>query len=137
MIRNLRKINFKDMEGYIKKTSEQTFKRYCKVLKLKDDEQLILKYKKIHAPGKAWPEIQKGINEVGIIDMEIYIHGNIVFMIMDTVPDFDHDFAMKELALKPRQKEWETFVSEFQQAGAKSDTPEKWNLVERIFVLGM
>jgi L-rhamnose mutarotase len=56
-------------------------------------------------------------------------------MIMDTIPDFNHDKAMKELTLKPRQKEWEEYVSQFQQAGAKSDTPEKWELTERIFEL--
>lgn len=123
------------MEGYIKKTASSTFKRYCKVLKLQDNEQLISKYREIHGPGKAWPEITRGIREVGIIDMEIYIYGNIAFMIMDTEPDFNHDMAMVKLSQKPRQKEWETFVSEFQQAGAKSDTPEKWNLIERIFVL--
>jgi L-rhamnose mutarotase len=123
------------MEGYIKQSVKQPFKRYCKVLKLQDDDQLIKRYKEVHAPGNTWPEISRGIREVGIIDMELYIYGNIAFMIMDTVEDFDHDHAMKELALKPRQKEWEKFVSEFQQAGARSDTPEKWNLVERIFSL--
>ena len=75
------------------------------------------------------------MKEVGILDMEIYIHGTAVFMIMDTVPDFDHDRAMKELAKKPRQAEWETYVSEFQQAGSKSDTPEKWEIIDRIFEL--
>ncbi len=124
------------MEGYIKQSAAGTFKRYCKVLKLKDDEKLISRYKAIHAPGMGWPEITRGIREVGIIDMELYIHGNLAFMIMDTVPDFDHDKAMKELALKPRQKEWETLVSGFQQAGTRSDTPEKWNIIERFFVLG-
>ena len=49
------------------------------------------------------------MKEVGIIDMEIYIHGNILFMIMDTVSDFDHEKAMMELASKPRQNEWEKF----------------------------
>ncbi len=57
-------------------------------------------------------------------------------MIMDTVPDFDHDKAMKKLATLPRQAEWEEYVSEFQQAGDKEATPEKWLLVERIFELG-
>jgi L-rhamnose mutarotase len=67
--------------------------------------------------------------------MEIYIIGHQAFMIMDTVPDFDHDKAMKELALKPLQKEWEEHVSQFQLAGLKADTPEKWELIERIFEL--
>lgn len=54
---------------------------------------------------------------------------------MDTLPDFDHEKAMKKLAGLPRQKEWEEYVSQFQQAGDKSATSEKWEIVERIFVL--
>jgi len=123
------------MKDYLKKSSYTTFKRYCKVLKLHDNKDLIEKYKEVHQPGKVWPEITRGIREVGILDMEIYIHGNHVFMIMDTVPFFDHDKAMKELALKPKQKEWEEYVSQFQQAGEKSATPEKWEVTERIFEL--
>lgn len=45
------------------------------------------------------------MKEVGILDMEIYLLGTRLFMIMDTVPDFDHDSAMTELAKKPRQSE--------------------------------
>ncbi len=123
------------MNGYLKTSRHETFKRYCKMLNLKNDNDLILKYKEIHKPGNVWPEIIQGMREVGIIDMEIYIHGNIAFMIMDTLPDFDHDKAMKELAQKPKQKEWESFVSAFQDSGAKADTPEKWELSERIFYL--
>jgi len=124
------------MKEYLKTTNQTAFKRYCKVLKLQDNKELIKKYIEVHRPGKVWPEITRGIREVGIIDMEIYLHDNTAFMIMDTVPDFDHDGAMKLLASKPRQQEWEEYVSQFQQAGSKSDTPEKWEVVERIFVLG-
>jgi L-rhamnose mutarotase len=123
------------MNDYPKTTTYTCFKRYCKVLKLQDNKVLIEKYKEVHKPGKVWPEITRGIREVGILDMEIYIHDNYVFMIMDTIPDFDHDKAMKELAMKPQQKEWEEYVSQFQQAGEKSATPEKWEVTERIFEL--
>ena len=57
------------------------FKRYCKTLKLEDDPALIEKYKKAHGIGQVWPEISQGMREVGIIDMEIYIHGTNLFMI--------------------------------------------------------
>lgn len=124
------------MTGYSKSNNYTRFKRWCKVLTLRDDRELIEKYKEVHKPGNTWPEIPKGIREVGILDMEIYIHGTNLFMIMDTVPDFDHDKAMKKLAALPRQAEWEEYVSKFQQAGAKQDTPEKWVVVERIFELG-
>lgn len=109
------------------------FKRYCKTLSLKDDAQLIEDYKKVHASGAAWPEITQGMREVGIIDMEIYILGNRLFMIMDTVADFDHEKAMTELAQKPRQSEWEAYVSRFQQTSAEATADEKWQLMERIY----
>ncbi len=102
-------------------------------MSLKNDAQLIEAYKKVHAPGAAWPEITQGMREVGIIDMEIYLLGNQLFMIMDTVPDFDHDSAMVELATKPRQSEWEAYVSAFQQTSAEATADEKWQLMERIY----
>ncbi len=111
------------------------FKRYCKVLSLKDDPALIAEYKKVHAMGAAWPEITGGIKNVGILDMEIYIYGSMLFMIMDTVPDFDHDAAMKKLATLPRQQEWEQYVSKFQQTDGTATTVAKWQLLERIFEL--
>jgi L-rhamnose mutarotase len=123
------------MNEYLKKLTHSTFKRYCKVLKLQNNKDLIEKYINVHKPENTWPEISKGIRDVGIIDMEIYLHGNQAFMIMDTVPDFDHDKAMKKLGSLPRQKEWEEYVSQFQQAGSKADTPEKWQPVKRIFKL--
>jgi len=112
---------------------EVTFKRYCKILTLKNDPELIHQYKEVHGINKAWPEITQGMKEVGIIDMEIYIHGNILFMIMDTVADFDHEKAMAELALKPGQKEWETYVSRFQNTASDATAGGKWTLMERIY----
>jgi L-rhamnose mutarotase len=110
-----------------------TFKRYCKTLTLKNDEKLITAYKKVHAPGAVWPEITQGMRDVGIIDMEIYISGNRLFMIMETVADFNHDQAMAELAKKPRQSEWEAYVSKFQNTSSEATADEKWQLMERIF----
>ena len=108
-------------------------KRFCKALSLKDDPQLIEDYRRIHAPGAGWPEISKGMQEVGIIAMEIYLLRNNLFMIMDTIADFDHDRAMCELASKPRQSEWEDYVSRFQQTSADSTAAEKWQLMECIY----
>lgn len=111
------------------------FKRYCKTLKLEGDPELIERYKKAHGIGQIWPEIWQGMKEVGILDMEIYIHESTLFMIMETVADFDHEKAMKELATKPRQGEWETHMSQFQQTSADASADEKWQLMERIFEL--
>lgn len=109
------------------------FKRYCKTLRLEDDPQLIEHYKEAHGIGKPWPEIAQGMREVGILDMEIYIHGSNLFMIMDTVADFDHEKAFEELASKPRQAEWEAHMSQFQKTSADASADEKWQLMERIY----
>ncbi|MDX1937477.1 MAG: L-rhamnose mutarotase [Flavihumibacter sp.] len=109
------------------------FKRYCKTMELRNDAALIEAYKKAHAKGAAWPEITQGMKEVGIIDMEIYLLGIKLFMIMDTVPDFDHEEAMKLLAAKPRQSEWEAHMSQFQNSAAEATASQKWQLMERIY----
>ncbi len=111
------------------------FKRYCLTLDLKDDPKLIEEYKYWHQSNHAWPEIPKGIREVGISDMEIYLLGTRLFMIMETKPDFDFDKQMATLSGLPRQKEWEAFVSKFQKATPGEKSSEKWKLMERIFKL--
>jgi len=111
------------------------YKRYCKTLKLEDDPELIERYKKAHGIGQIWPEIRQGMKDVGILDMEIYIQGNTLFMIMDTTADFDHEKSMKELANKPRQGEWEAHMSQFQKTSADASADEKWQLMDRIFEL--
>ncbi|MDA3823732.1 MAG: L-rhamnose mutarotase [Bacteroidales bacterium] len=120
---------------YNNKVNYKEYKRFCKTLTLEDDPQLIEDYKKVHADGAAWPDITQGMIDVGILDMEIYLIGTRLFMIMDTLPEFDHDKAMDELATKPRQSEWETYVSKFQKTSADASADEKWQLIERIYKL--
>lgn len=114
-----------------------SFKRYCKTLSLQADAALLAAYRQLHAPGAVWPEITQGMREVGILDMEIYLHGSHAVMIMDTVPDFDHDRALQVLATKPRQAEWEAVVAVCQQTSASASAAEKWQLMERIYKLGV
>lgn len=123
------------MKGYKEKVTYQEFKRFCKVLSLKADDELRAKYIEAHRPENTWPEINQGMKEVGILDMEIYIAGNQLFMIMDTVPDFDPETSMAELAKKPRQAEWEAHMAKFQNSSADASADEKWQLVDRIYKL--
>ena len=115
------------------KSRQKTFRRYCKTMKLRNDASLIETYKRAHAKGAAWPEITLGMKEVGIVDMEIYLYGTTLFMIMDTIPDFDHEKAMAELAGKPRQSEWESYMAQFQDTSAEATADQKWQIMERIY----
>jgi L-rhamnose mutarotase len=121
---------------YLSEKSYTSYKRYCKTLMLEDDPQLIADYKRAHAAGAVWPEITQGMIDVGILDMEIYLVGTRLIMIMDTVPDFHHDHAMAELATKPRQSEWEEAMARFQRASPDASADEKWQGMERIYKLG-
>ena len=106
-------------------------KRYCQYLMLVDDEELIKKYVEVHA--HVWPEIIEGQRAVGILDMQIYRHGRNLFMIMDTIDDFDFERDMARLAILPRQAEWEAYVAQFQGCSADARSDEKWQRMERIF----
>ena len=106
-------------------------KRYCQTLTLVDDEAMIAKYVEVHA--HVWPEVIAGQREVGIVDMQIYRRGRSLFMIMDTVDDFDFERDMARLATLPRQAEWEAYVSHFQGCPANASSADKWQLMERIF----
>jgi len=120
---------------YPEKINYTSFKRFCKRLDLRDDPELIEEYKRVHSSGSAWPEITQGMKEIGILDMEIYLTGTMLFMIMDTVPDFDHEKSMAELAKKPRQQEWEAYVAKFQKTSSDASADEKWTTIERIYKL--
>lgn len=121
--------------GYKSKRYDFPTKRYCQTLDLKDDPELIEEYKKRHGQACHWPEIGEGIKSVGILEMEIYLCGNRLFMIVETPADFDWDTAFARLAGLPRQAEWEEYMSVFQQADLNASSAEKWQLMERIFHL--
>lgn len=121
--------------GYRVKDYQQPVKRYCQTLSLKENPELIAEYKKRHRQENAWPEILAGIKEVGILEMEIYILGSRLFMIVETPLDFDWETAMKRLSTLPRQQEWEDYMSIFQQAAEGASSAEKWQLMERLFKL--
>ncbi|MDR2120219.1 MAG: L-rhamnose mutarotase [Tannerella sp.] len=121
--------------GYTTRTHAVPTKRYCQTLDLKDDPKLIEEYVKRHSENESWPEIREGIRSVGILEMEIYILGNRLFMIVETPLDFDWHEAFARLATLPRQQEWEDYMSIFQNAEANATSAEKWKLMERIFRL--
>lgn len=123
------------MEGYKQKDFGVATKRYVQTLELADDPELIKQYKKWHSEEFQWKEIRDGIKEVGILEMEIYILGTKLVMIVDAPLDFDWDSAMARLATLPRQAEWEAFVAKFQGCSAEARSDEKWQMMDRMFYL--
>ncbi|MBR0264518.1 MAG: L-rhamnose mutarotase [Prevotella sp.] len=123
------------MEGYVQTISDGKIKRYVQFLEISDDPELIAQYRKWHSQEYNWKEVRDGIREVGILEMEIYLLGSRLVMIVDAPVDFRWSEAMKRLATLPRQAEWEALVSKFQGCRPDARSDEKWQPMERIFRL--
>jgi L-rhamnose mutarotase len=108
-------------------------KRYCLTLDLKDDPQLIAEYKRYHE--KIWPEITKSIKDSGIEDMEIYLLGTRMFMVMEVNDQFSFETKAKADRDNPKVREWEELMWKFQEPLANAKPGEKWLLMKRIFKL--
>lgn len=122
-------------QGYHVKDYRQRVKRYVQTMDLKDNAELIAEYRRRHSEAESWKEIRDGIREVGILDMQIFILGTRLVMIVETPLDFDWDTAMARLATLPRQQEWEDYMSVFQDCKPGSSSDEKWQMMERMFYL--
>lgn len=122
-------------EGYKVRQYDGPVKRYCQTMDITDNPEIIRKYREAHSQGHFWPVIGEGIRSVGILEMEIYILGNRLFMIVETPLDFDWDTAMAKMAKLPRQQEWEDFVGALQGFKPGQTSDEKWQMMERMFRL--
>src|ERR1700749_4407178 len=105
-------------------------RRYCLSLDLKDSPELIAESRRYHQ--HIWPEITQSIKDSGIEDMEIYLLGTRMFMIMEVNESFS--FAAKNRAdqLNPKVQEWESLMGRFQKLLPQAGPGEKWLLMERV-----
>ena len=108
-------------------------KRYCLALDLQNDPKLIAEYKLYHQ--KIWPEITKSIRDAGIEDMEIYLLGTRLFMVMEVNDKFSFEAKTKADRANPKVREWEELMWKFQKPLPNAKPGEKWVLMERIFKL--
>lgn len=108
-------------------------RRYCLTLDLKDDPKLIAEYKRHHE--KIWPEITRSIREAGITDLEIYLLGTRLFMILEVGPEFSFETKAEADRANPKVREWEKLMWKFQKPLPQAKPGEKWLLMARIFKL--
>ena len=109
-------------------------KHYALTLNLKDDPEIIERYKEYHR--HPWPEPLQGLKEVGIEGMLIYLLGRRMFMHMTTTDDFDpaRDFA-RYVEQNPRAAEWDELMRTFQECVPEAQEGEWWASMECVFDL--
>lgn len=108
-------------------------KRHCLTLDLQDEPELVAEYKRYHE--KIWPEIAKSIRDSGILDMEIYLLGTRLFMMMEVDDTFSFEAKSRADRDNPKVREWEELMWRFQKPLPNAKPGEKWLLMERIFEL--
>lgn len=108
-------------------------RRFCLTLDLKNDPQLIADYRRYHE--RIWPEITQSIKDSGVVDMEIYLLGKRMLMIMEVNESFSFEKKAKADQLNPKVQEWEQLMWKSQQPLPDARPGEKWVRMERIFKL--
>lgn len=108
-------------------------RRYCLTLDLKNDPALIAEYKRHHEA--IWPEITKSICDAGVEDLEIYLLGTRLLMILEVNESFSFEKKAESDRNNPTVQEWERLMWTFQQPLLEARPGEKWLLMKRIFKL--
>jgi L-rhamnose mutarotase len=108
-------------------------RRYCLTLDLKNDPGLIAEYKRHH--DEIWPEITRSIHEAGVEDLEIYLSGTRLVMMLEVNESFSFEKKAESDRNNPTVQEWERLMWKFQQPLPEARPGEKWVLMERIFKL--
>lgn len=107
--------------------------RFCLTLELRPNPELIQEYVDYHREG--WPEIHKSIRDAGVLDMQIYLTGNRLFMIIDTTDEFTFERKSAMDTANPKVLEWERLMARFQNVDEGSDPTTRWGPCEKIFQL--
>ena len=107
--------------------------RHCLTLDLKNDPASIAEYKRYHE--HVWPEVKSSLYDAGILDMEIYLLGTRMFMILEVEDTFSFAAKAKADRENPRVQEWEQLMAGFQQELPQARPGEKWLPMEKVFHL--
>ena len=99
---------------------------------LKDDPVLVERYKAHHR--QVWPEVRASLRRAGIVEMDIYLLGRRLVMVVDTDGDYRRCFA-KHATSEPRVVEWEALMRSLQQPPPGAAPDEWWSLMEPVFSL--
>lgn len=110
-------------------------KRLCYACDLVDNPELIEQYKNFHSKENTWPEITKSIKDSGIIEMQIYLFANRLFMIMEVDENYTSERKQMMDLKNPKVQEWEALMWQFQQTLPKAKDGEKWIKMEQIYKL--
>jgi L-rhamnose mutarotase len=108
-------------------------RRYCLTLDLKNDPKLIAEYVRYHEA--VWPEVERCLREAGVRDMEIYLLGTRMFMIMEVDETFSFERKAAIDRANPVVQDWENHMGTLQEPLPQAKPGEKWLPMDRVYKL--
>ena len=108
--------------------------RHVLTVDLVDDPAVIDAYKTHHR--RVWPEVVSSLRAAGLADLQIYMLGRRLVMLIDLQDGLDvrRVFAT-HAASHPRVAEWEALMKSMQQPPPDSAPGEWWAAMQPVFHL--
>ncbi|WP_308217697.1 L-rhamnose mutarotase [Paenalcaligenes niemegkensis] len=102
------------------------------MLDLKNDEQAIQEYERLHQ--QVWPEVEAQFKNFGVLSVDIYRLGTRLCMVMQTDDSLFDQYAFQAAQdSDPRVQEWETLMWRFQSPTPWTPAGEKWMEAKSIY----
>lgn len=108
--------------------------RYVFTVNVKDDPAIVQTYCEYHRD--VWPEVLASLRGAGVEQMDIYLLGRRLVMVVETRGGVDYRAAFERHASSSgRVIEWERLMKSLQERPAEARPGEWWALMEPVFHL--
>jgi L-rhamnose mutarotase len=108
--------------------------RHVFTLNLKDDPAIVDAYRRHHRA--VWPEVQASLRRVGVEQMDIYLLGRRLVMVVEMRDGRDYRDAFRAHASSSqRVAEWERLMKSLQEPAAEAGAGEWWAVMKPVFHL--
>ena len=108
--------------------------RHVLTLNLKDDPAIVDAYTRHHRD--VWPEVQASLRHVGVEQMDIYLLGRRLVMVVEMRDGLDYRDAFKaHVSSSQRVAEWERLMKALQEPAVEAGAGEWWAVMEPVFHL--
>lgn len=112
-----------------------TTTRKCFAVDLRDDPELIARYRHWHRAGGPPAAVTAAIRADDIRELEIYLIGNRMFMIMEQGDNFDPEAKVQRDAANEDVTAWDALMRTFQKTLPFGPEGSTWLEMERIYSL--
>lgn len=116
-------------------TTTAMLRRFCFALDLRENPELIERYKWWHRPGGPPAAVTRSLLAADIRELEIWLCGSRLFMLLEAGPGYDPAAKAARDAQDPDVRAWEQLMWEFQQPLPWAASGTKWLAAERIYAL--